>query len=350
MSATTWRRVLLMRAQVAGRWQAGTAVRCAGAPVARHQQQRSSRRLCERSARAGDCAAALQTGSALPVVIGTDDYTATCHTRPAWYSVGMSDTNSEQQVVVGYVRVSTEEQAAGGLGLAAQRERISAYCHARGWQLAGIIEDAGVSGSSLQRAGMERVRTIMRKKLAHAVVALKLDRLTRRVADLQELLEEAERTGVALVSVSETLDTSSAAGRLMVHVLGAIAQWERETIAERTAQALRVKRARGERTSRHARLGSGEHALQEQRTMAALRMELMQASERPSLRALAHALRTAGCVSRAGTAYTPSSISTLLRTLAADDAAVAARLSAWDVQARASTPRAAELHALLTAA
>lgn len=265
-----------------------------------------------------------------------------------WYHAGMSDTTQEQQqVVVGYVRVSTEEQAAGGLGLTAQRERISAYCHARGWKLAGIVEDAGVSGSTLEREGMRRVRAIMQRKLAHAVVALKLDRLTRRVGDLQVLLQEADRTGVALVSVSETLDTSSAAGRLMVHVLGAIAQWERETIAERTAQALRVKRARGERVSRHTALGQEAG---EQCAMDTLRSILLSATERPSLRDMAAALQQSGCVSRAGTRYTASSVSALVRTLGERDAAVAERLQHWEQQRQASEPRMAELHALLTAA
>ena len=262
-------------------------------------------------------------------------------------------SQSAQQVVVGYVRVSTEEQAEQGLGLQAQRERIAAYCLARGWHLAGIIEDAGVSASTLERPGMERVRSIMRRKLAHAVVALKLDRLTRRVADLQELLQEADRTGVALVSVSETLDTSSAAGRLMVHVLGAIAQWERETIAERTAQALRVKRARGERVSRHLALGTagGEREEQERCALVVLRSMLLRSDKRPSLRAMAAELEAAGCVSRAGTRYSPTSVESVVRTLGEQDAEVRARMGAWEAkrQAQMHAPRLAELQSLLAA-
>lgn len=250
-------------------------------------------------------------------------------------------------MVVGYARVSTEEQAAGGLGLQAQRERIGAYCHARGWHLAGIVVDAGASGSTLEREGMRRVRAIMQRRLAHAVVALKLDRLTRRVGDLQELLQEADSTGVALVSVSETLDTSSAAGRLMVHVLGAIAQWERETIAERTAQALRVKRNRGERISRHAAVGQ---AAGEQCVVDTVRSILLTAAARPSLRDMAAALEAAGCLSRTGTRYTPSSVASVVRMLSEQDATVAARLQAWDAQQQRSEPRMQALLALLTAA
>ena len=115
--------------------------------------------------------------------------------------------------VVGYVRVSTDEQAASGLSLDSQRERIRAYCHARGWVLADIVTDAGWSASTLERPGMATVRTLMRTQLVDAVVAVKLDRLTRSVRDLHTLLQLSSDSGVGLVSVTENLDTGSAAGR-----------------------------------------------------------------------------------------------------------------------------------------
>jgi len=240
--------------------------------------------------------------------------------RDMWYRAKMSDT----KLVVGYIRVSTDEQAEQRLGLDAQRERIAAYCTARGWVLAGVIEDAGVSAKTLERQGMQQVLHMMQSRAVDAVVALKLDRLTRSMVDLHKLLQTAERTGVALVSVSETLDTGSAAGRLMVNVLAAIAEWERETIGERTSQAMSVKRRRGERVGRHATIGSavGEGARQcgEVRTLDVLRAELLAGTA--SLRTLAKKLQAAGCVSRAGTAYTPSSVQAMVRTIAERDSAV----------------------------
>lgn len=241
----------------------------------------------------------------------------------------MSDTTTPT-LAIGYVRVSTDDQGEQRLGLDAQCERVAAYCKARGWVLAGVVEDVGVSARTLARPGMQRVLNMMQARTVDAVVALKLDRLTRSMLDLHTLLATAERTGCALVSVSETLDTSSAAGRLMVNVLAAIAEWERETIGERTSQALGVKRRRGERVGRHAAIGSaagdGARPAAEAGTLARLRALVLGGGG--SLRALARHLHAAGCMSRAGTPYTPSSVQGMLRTLAEQDAQVRDALDA----------------------
>ncbi|MEO7653183.1 MAG: recombinase family protein [Bryobacteraceae bacterium] len=81
---------------------------------------------------------------------------------------------------------------------------------------------------------------------AGTTTTLKLDRLTRSVKDLGHLLERLEKRGVALVSVAESLDTRSAAGRLVITIMTAVSQWEREAIGERTRDAMRHKRANGE--------------------------------------------------------------------------------------------------------
>lgn len=235
----------------------------------------------------------------------------------------MSDTTPI--LAIGYVRVSTDDQGEQRLGIDAQRERIAAYCTARGWTLAGMVEDVGVSARTLERPGMQRVLGMMHARTVDAVVALKLDRLTRSMADLQTLMGVADRTRCALVSVSETLDTSSAAGRLMVNMFAAIAEWERGAIAERTSQALSVKRSRGERVGRHAAIGSaagdGARPAAEAHTLGCLRTLVMEGGD-GSLRTLARQLHAAGCTSRAGTAYTPSSVKGMLRTLSARDAGV----------------------------
>jgi site-specific DNA recombinase len=103
------------------------------------------------------------------------------------------------------------------------------------------------SAKSLQRPGMERLLKLVDSKGAQAVIVAKLDRLTRSVKDLCELLERFERRGVALISVAESLDTGSAAGRLVLNIMTAVSQWEREAIGERTRDALSHKRRNGER-------------------------------------------------------------------------------------------------------
>src|SRR5687768_9975290 len=115
----------------------------------------------------------------------------------------------------------------------------------RGIELAEVIVDAE-SGKSLNRAGAQRLLEMVGRGEVGTVIIAKLDRLTRSVKDLCGLLELFEKKNVALISVAESLDTSSAAGRLVITIMGAVSQWEREAIGERTRDALRHKRSQGE--------------------------------------------------------------------------------------------------------
>ncbi len=152
--------------------------------------------------------------------------------------------------VIGYARVSTVDQAENGVSMAAQCQRLQMYCDLYGHELLDVIGDAA-SGKSLERDGVQEVLRMLRCGEAEGVVVLKLDRLTRSLKDLQSMLEEFFAEGAAtprqLMSVNEHLDTSTANGRLMTNLLMVIAQWERETIGERTKEALAYKKAKGER-------------------------------------------------------------------------------------------------------
>lgn len=152
-------------------------------------------------------------------------------------------TTAARTKVVGYIRVSTEGQADGGVSLDAQRVKLAAYCEAMDLELVEVIEDAGVSAKTLVRPGLARVLEALETGRAAGVVVTKLDRLTRSVKDLGELVERFFAVRFALLSVSDSIDTRSAGGRLVLNVLASVAQWEREAIAERTVEALRqVKR------------------------------------------------------------------------------------------------------------
>ena len=115
-------------------------------------------------------------------------------------------------------------------------------------QLIDVVVDAGASAKSLDRPGWQRVMDAVQARKVGAVLIAKLDRCTRSVADLAQLIDTFTRRGVALISAAESLDTSSAGGRLVVNVLGAVAQWEREATAERTSAALQVLKHQGRAT------------------------------------------------------------------------------------------------------
>ena len=152
----------------------------------------------------------------------------------------------ERTKVVGYVRVSTEGQADGGVSLDAQRAKLAAYCTALDLDLVGVEVDAGLSAKSLDRPGLTRALGMLTSGDAAALLVCKLDRLTRSVRDLGALVDTYFASGRwALLSVADSIDTRSAAGRLVLNVLASVAQWEREATAERTRDALAHLRSEG---------------------------------------------------------------------------------------------------------
>ena len=151
--------------------------------------------------------------------------------------------------IIGYVRVSTDEQAASGLSLEAQEAKLRQYCKLYNLDLVDVITDAGVSAKTLDRPGLELVLAKLERKEVDGLLVAKLDRLTRSVADLGKLIEAyfSERKGYRLLAVDDQIDTKTAGGRLVLNVLASVSQWEREVISERTRTAFEAKRARGER-------------------------------------------------------------------------------------------------------
>ena len=114
---------------------------------------------------------------------------------------------------IGYVRVSTDRQAEKGISLEAQEAKIRAMATVQGADLIDVIVDGGESAKSLNRPGLQKLLEMVNKGEVEAIIIAKLDRLTRSVKDLCGLLELLEKRKVALVSVAESLDTGSAAGR-----------------------------------------------------------------------------------------------------------------------------------------
>jgi DNA invertase Pin-like site-specific DNA recombinase len=221
---------------------------------------------------------------------------------------------------IGYVRVSTDRQAEHGVSLEAQEAKIRAMAAVQDAELLDVIVDAGESAKSLNRPGMAQLLALVDARAVDVVIIAKLDRLTRSVKDLAELLERFTRRGVSLVSVADALDTRSAAGRLVLNIMVSVSQWEREAIGERTRDAMRHKRAAGERVGtvpfgyRLAADGVHLEADPAEQAIAAEIREMRQAGH--TMRSIAAALNRQGFTTRRGTPWRFQYLSELARVAA----------------------------------
>ncbi|MDY0060029.1 MAG: recombinase family protein [Myxococcota bacterium] len=211
-----------------------------------------------------------------------------------------------------YCRVSTEEQAEHGVSLAAQEERLRAYCTLRGLVVAEVVIDAAVSGGlpMAEREGGARVLAAVRAGRAVAVVALKLDRLFRDAADCLTVTKEWDRAGVALHLVDvggQAIDTSSTMGRFFLTMMAGVAEMERNLIADRTRAALAHKKAHGERTGSvpfGSRLAAdGVHLEACPAELAVIRLAQELRADGLSLRQIGAALEARGLRPRNGAAW-----------------------------------------------
>jgi site-specific DNA recombinase len=235
--------------------------------------------------------------------------------------------------VVGYLRVSTDEQAREGISLAAQRARIEAYCASRDLQLVGVETDEGLSASTLAREGLTRALATLAAGDVGGLVVVKLDRLTRSVRDLVGL-QENSGMGITwtLHSVSESVDTSSASGRMFLGLVVLFAQWERETTSERTKATLAHARANGQplgavpygwrrvkvaRDARGRRTGGPGRLEVDAVEQATLRAAAVWRAEGKSLAAIAGLLNTQGVRGREGGRWSASSVKRALERQAA---------------------------------
>ena len=223
-----------------------------------------------------------------------------------------SPSPSTRTRAIAYIRVSTDKQADEGHSLAAQENKLRAYAALYDIEIIDVIVDAGLSASTLDRPGLQRALASLAAGSADALLIVKLDRLTRSVRDLGQLIEDHFAPhGAALLSVSEAIDTRSAAGRLVLNVLASVAQWEREAIGERTSAAMAHMKAQGVYTGGEVpygftvdegRLVKAEHEQEVLRQARALRAAGL------SLRAVAAELDRLGFSSRSGAPFAAKQI------------------------------------------
>ena len=144
-----------------------------------------------------------------------------------------------------YLRVSTDCQTTEN-----QRLAIEGYCRLQQWKIVKVYEDVGVSGAQDKRPGLDALKAEVPKGKFDVVIVWKFDRLARSTAHLLDVLSLFKRYGVDFVSTTEAIDTSTAAGRMVLTFLGAIAEFERSIIQERVRAGLDRARAEGKRLGR----------------------------------------------------------------------------------------------------
>lgn len=203
---------------------------------------------------------------------------------------------------VGYIRVSTAGQAEEGISLEAQEERIREWARYNKADAVVLFRDEGISGRRTgNRPGLQAALEAIDK--GDALVCYSLSRLSRSIRDTLNLSERLQKQGADLVSLSESIDTTSAAGKMVFRMLAVLAEYESEIIGERVATAWHQKRRKGEKTGGDVPFGYRvrKGKLYEDRTeQEAVRLVLNLRGKGESLRGICRVLESAGISRKSG--------------------------------------------------
>lgn len=207
-------------------------------------------------------------------------------------------------VAVAYCRVSTEGQATDGVSLEVQQAKARAWCELNGYSLAAVHADAGISGkNATNRPGLQKALDAACQHKA-ALVVYSLSRMARSTRDTLAIAERLQKADADLVSLSESLDTTSAAGKMMFRMLAVLAEFERDLVSERTRVAMQHKMAMGERVGRlpfgFDLAPDGVHLIENPKEQAALKHIARLRAARYSLRAIAADLTRRGVPTKCG--------------------------------------------------
>ncbi|WP_416149387.1 recombinase family protein [Salipaludibacillus sp. HK11] len=144
-----------------------------------------------------------------------------------------------------YIRVSTNEQVQEGYSIKAQKMKLEAYAVSQGWDIVQYYVDEGLSAKDMERAELKRMLGSLDKDVFDCVLVYRLDRLTRSVLDLYEMIKLFEKHAIKFKSATEVYDTTTATGRLFVTLIASLAQWERENTGERISFGMEQKAREG---------------------------------------------------------------------------------------------------------
>ena len=217
-----------------------------------------------------------------------------------------------------YTRVSTTRQADEGISLDAQVSKCRAYSQAQGYEIAGEYQDAGLSGGRADnRPGLQSALDQV-TSTGGVLITYSLSRLARSTRDALDIADRLDKAGADLVSLSESIDTTSAAGKMIFRMLAVLSEFERDLVSERTKSALSYKRSQGFKTGGPVPFGYAADASgklvenPDEQSAVALMHELRGAGY--SLRAIAAELHTRGILTRKGTTtWQPKVINDILK-------------------------------------
>lgn len=162
----------------------------------------------------------------------------------------MGESTEVRPLAIGYVRASTARQVEEGASLQSQERLVRQAAEARGWDVEIVAEQASSAGSMRGRPALQAALERLDRGQAHALLALRLDRISRSVRDLADILDRARRKGWALVTAEADVDSASPSGEFLWHVLGSASQFERRLIGARTREGLAQRRLEGVRLER----------------------------------------------------------------------------------------------------
>lgn len=216
---------------------------------------------------------------------------------------------------IGYIRVSTEQQANEGVSLEAQKAKIAAWCVTNDYELMNVFVDAGISGKSMdKRPGLQDAMKSLKKGMA--LVSYSLSRLARSTKDALSIGETVAKRKADMVSLSEQIDTTTAAGKMMFQMLAVLAEFERNLVAERTTNALQHKKATNQKYTNITPYGfeAIEGRLVQVQAEAAVVAEIQAArGGGNTLQSIADSLNGRGIPTKTGKQWQPATIHLLIK-------------------------------------
>ena len=215
---------------------------------------------------------------------------------------------------IAYFRVSTVGQAVDGVSLEMQRAKVRAWASLHDAEIVAEYADEGLSGKRADRPGLVSALSHAKREKA-ALVVYSLSRLSRSTLDTLQLTTDLEKSGCDLVSLSEKLDTSTPAGRVVFRVLAALSEFEREQLAERTRGAILHLKAKGQRYGSvpHGFRDEGGQLVKDGREARIVALVQSLRARGLSLREISDELAKRGAFNREGRAFNPKSVASMLR-------------------------------------